>query len=311
MSKAKISSTMVPKFPLSKSLKVALIQLKAGADKKANLAKATSYIDDAVRKSTIGKLDLVMLPECFNSPYDVNQFRNYAEVIPTGDTTKILSETAKKHGIYIVGGSFPEIDPAQGDKIYNTSLIFSPSGDIIAKHRKVHLFDIDIQGGISFKELASLSAGERATVFKLGDFGNVGLGICYDIRFPELAMIASRNPYNSFAMFYPGAFNTTTGPLHWHLLARARAVDNEIYTVLCSPARSNEEGGYPAYGHSLVVDPYGKIVAEAGEGEEILYAELDNEVLGKARQGIPVHYQRRFDVYEDFVANGLPNVGDL
>mmetsp|Transcript_4212 Transcript_4212/g.4171 ORF Transcript_4212/g.4171 Transcript_4212/m.4171 type:complete len:305 (+) Transcript_4212:256-1170(+) len=303
-------SNSVLKSPLAQSLNIALIQLKAGADKAANLLKVTKFIDSAVKTSNIGKLHLVVLPECFNSPYAVDQFRNYAELIPSGETTKLLSSLAKKHGIFIVGGSIPELDQ-ENDKIFNTSLTFSPDGEIIAKHRKVHLFDIDIPGGITFKELVTLSAGNKATVFKLGEFGNVGLGICYDIRFPELAMIASRNPYNSFAMFYPGAFNTTTGPLHWHLLAKARAVDNEMFSVLCSPARDVGGNGYQAYGHSLVVDPYGAIVAEAGEGEEILFATLDKDLLPKVREGIPVHYQRKFDVYDDFVGKGGVKVSDL
>ncbi|ODV80407.1 carbon-nitrogen hydrolase [Suhomyces tanzawaensis NRRL Y-17324] len=303
-------SSPVLKSPLSKSLRIALIQLKAGADKAANLAKVSKYIDDAVAGSKT-KLDLVMLPECFNSPYAVDQFRNYAELIPQGETTNALASLARKHKIFIVGGSIPELDPSLDNKIFNTSLTFSPEGEIIAKHRKTHLFDIDIPNGITFKELVTLTGGDKATVFKLGEFGNVGLGICYDIRFPELASIASRSPYNSFAMFYPGAFNTTTGPLHWHLLARSRAVDNELFTVLCSPARDVEGGGYQAYGHSLVADPLGNIIAEAGEGEEILYAELDKDLLPKAREGIPVHYQRRFDVYGDFVGEGRAKVSDL
>ncbi|KAG7662000.1 NIT3 [[Candida] subhashii] len=298
----------VLKAPLSKSLKIALIQLKAGADKTANLSKVTKFIEEAITKSP--QVDLVMLPECFNSPYAVTEFRNYAEVIPQGETTQLLSSLAKKHGIFIIGGSIPEIAPEEENKIFNTSITFSPSGDVIAKHRKAHLFDIDIKGGITFQESLTLSGGDKATVFKLGEFGNVGLGICYDIRFPELASIASRSPHNSFAMFYPGAFNTTTGPLHWHLLARARAVDNEMYTVLCSPARDVEGGGYQAYGHSLVVDPYGKVIAEAGEGEEIVYAELDKDLIPNIREGIPVHYQRRFDIYGDFVNDGSVKVSD-
>lgn len=303
-------SNSVLKSPLTHSLNIALIQLKAGADKAANLSKVTKFIDSAVKTSKAGKLHLVVLPECFNSPYAVDQFRNYAELIPSGETTSLLSSLAKKHGIFIVGGSIPELDQ-ENDKIFNTSLTFSPEGNVIAKHRKVHLFDIDIPGGITFKELVTLSAGDKATVFKLGEFGNVGLGICYDIRFPELAMIASRNPYNSFAMFYPGAFNTTTGPLHWHLLAKARAVDNEMFSILCSPARDVGGDGYQAYGHSLVVDPYGAIIAEAGEEEEILFATLDKDLLPKVRDGIPVHYQRKFDVYDDFVGNGRVKVSDL
>lgn len=289
----------VLKSPLAKSLKIALIQIKAGADKAANLQKVSQFIDKAIETSTIGKLDLVMLPECFNSPYAVDQFRNYAELIPSGESTSLLSSLAKKHGIFIVGGSIPELDPQDGDKVFNTSLTFSPEGEIIAKHRKAHLFDIEIPGQITFKELITLSAGDKATVFKLGDFGNIGLGICYDIRFPELAAVAARDPNNAFAMFYPGAFNTTTGPLHWHLLARSRAVDSQFFTVLCLPARDVGGSGYQAFGHSLVSDPSGKIIAEAGEGEEIVFAELDHTLLPKAREGIPVNYQRRFDIYDD------------
>lgn len=294
-------SSLALKSPLAQNLKVALIQLKSGADKAANLVKVQNYIDSAVHNSTVGKIDVVMLPECFNSPYAVDKFREYAENIPAGESTTLLSQLAKKHGVFIVGGSIPE--RGEDDRIFNTSLTFGPSGEILAKHRKAHLFDIDIPGGITFKELTTLSAGDKATVFKLGEFGNVGLGICYDIRFPELAIAALRPPYNAFAMFYPGAFNTTTGPLHWHLLARARAVDNELFTVLCSPARDVGGDGYQAYGHSLVVDPKGHIVAEAGEGEEILYAELDKLLLPAARSGIPVHYQRRFDIYGDVAEN--------
>lgn len=299
----------VLRAPLAQSLRVALIQLKAGADKAANLAKVSAFVEKAVASSTVGKLDVIVLPECFNSPYAVDQFRNYAEVIPGGETTQFLAQLAKKHGIFLVGGSIPELSE-DDNRIFNTSLTFSPDGAIIAKHRKVHLFDIDIPQGITFKESITLSAGDRATVFPLGNFGNVGLGICYDIRFPELAQTASRSPHNAFAMFYPGAFNTTTGPLHWHLLARSRAVDNQIFTVLCSPARDVEGGGYQAYGHSLVADPQGNIIAEAGDGEEILFATLDKDLLPKARQGIPVHYQRRFDVYSDIVGKGDVKVGD-
>lgn len=281
----------VPKSPLAKNLKIALVQLTAGGDKPANLRKVTDNITSAVAR----KVDLVMLPECFNSPYAVEKFREYAELIP-GETTQLLALLARKHKIWIVGGSIPEKEK-ESLHIYNTLLTFNPDGDIVAKHRKAHLFDIDIPNGITFKESVTLTAGDKATVFPLGDYGNAGLGICYDIRFPELAMAAARTPHNAFAMFYPGAFNTTTGPLHWHLLARARAVDNQMFVILCSPARGVE--GYQAYGHSLVVDPQGRIVAEAGEGEEILYAELDKDLLPAARSGIPVHYQRRFDIYDN------------
>lgn len=287
---------------LARPIKIALLQLAAGADKSANLKKVAEYAAKAVAATP--SLDVLMLPECFNSPYAVDKFREYAEVVPGGETYRFLSDLAKQHGVVVVGGSIPEL---AGDKVYNTLLTFSKEGELLAKHRKVHLFDIDIPGGITFKESITLSGGDHATAFALPGLGNVGLGICYDIRFPELAAIAARK-LDAFAMLYPGAFNTTTGPLHWHLLARARAIDNEVYTVLCSPARDVAGGGYQAYGHSLVVDPYGKVIAEAGEGEEIVVAELDPEVIAAVRQGIPVTKQRRFDVYNDVGADGNATV---
>jgi len=159
----------------------------------------------------------------------------------------------------------------------------------------VHLFDIDIPGKITFRESDVLSPGNKVTIVDLPEYGKIGIAICYDIRFPELATIAARK--GCFALFYPGAFNTTTGPLHWELLGRARAVDNQIYVALCSPARNVE--GYAAWGHSMMVDPMAKVMVEAGESEETVYAELDGAKIQETMKGIPISTQRRFDVYPD------------
>jgi len=134
----------------------------------------------------------------------------------------------------------------------------------------VHLFDIDVPGKIRFQESEVLTGGESLTDFD-SEYGKIGVAICYDVRFPEMAMVAARR--GSVAMIYPGAFNLTTGPLHWELLARARAVDNQIYVAMCSPAR-DMNASYNAWGHSTIVDPNGEIIAKAGEGEEIIYADL-------------------------------------
>jgi len=179
---------------------------------------------------------------------------------------------------YLVGGSIPE---RKGAQLFNTSLTFSPTGKLLAVHRKVHLFDIDVPGKIRFQESDVLTGGQTLTDFET-DYGKFGLAICYDVRFPEMAMIAARK--GAVAMIYPGAFNLTynhccltltgsTGPLHWELLARARAVDNQIYVAMCSPAR-DLNSTYHAWGHSTIVDPNGEIIARAGEGEEIIYADL-------------------------------------
>jgi omega-amidase len=135
-----------------------------------------------------------------------------------------LSTLSSSHKIHLVAGSIPELD-TETKKLYNTSLIFSPTGSLLGKHRKVHLFDIDIPGKITFRESEVLSAGNELTLVDT-PFGKIGVAICYDVRFPELAMIAARK--GAFLLLYPGAFNMTTGPLHWELLARARAVDNQV-----------------------------------------------------------------------------------
>lgn len=203
---------------------------------------------------------------------------------------------------YLVGGSIPEYGE-DTKKWYNTALVFSPTGELIATHRKTHLFDIDIPGKITFRESEVLSPGNKVTIVDLPEYGKIGLGICYDVRFPELATIAARK--GAFMMVYPGAFNTTTGPLHWSLLARARAVDNQIYVAMCSPAR-DMSATYHAWGHSLAVDPMAEVLSETDENESIVYAELSGEKIVESRKGIPITTQRRFDVYPD-VSEGKIN----
>lgn len=279
---------------LSQKIKVALIQLACEKpDKSANLQRAGTLIEKAVKDEPDTKL--VVLPECFNAPYATDKFRPYAEVIePESISVKYLSNIASKHKIILVGGSIPELDP-KTDKVYNTSVVFNEKGEIIGKHRKAHLFDIDIPNGITFKESLSLTGGDEATTLDT-TYGKIGVGICYDMRFPELAMISARK--GAFAMIYPAAFNTVTGPMHWKLLARARSIDNQIYTILVSPAR-NMNSDYHAYGHSMVVNPRGDVIVEAGEGEEIVYADLEPEAIEQFRMGIPITTQRRFDIYKN------------
>jgi predicted amidohydrolase len=244
---------------------------QTGADKAHNLSHARDKVLEASRAGA----QIVVLPECFNSPYGTSFFPKYAETLlpspPTEEQSPsfhALSEMAKEASVYLVGGSIPEREVKDGaEKLFNTSLTFDRAGKLLATHRKVHLFDIDIPGGITFRESEVLSPGNKVTLVDFPEYGKVGVAICYDVRFPELAMIASRK--GAFALVYPGAFNTTTGPLHWRLLAQGRAVDNQVYVAMCSPAR-DEAAGYKAWGHSLVADPMGKVMEEADEGEEIM-----------------------------------------
>lgn len=289
---------------LQGTLRVALCQLLVGPVKEANIRNAERAIIGAVSASE-PKVEMVILPEIWNSPYSNASFPENAELIPkVGDvplhdvspSTAMLCDRAKEHNVWIVGGSIPEreIDPESGQvKIFNTCPIINASGELVAKHRKLHLFDIDIPGRMTFKESETLTAGSQITVVDT-PWCKMGVGICYDMRFPELALLM-RNRGCGF-LVYPGAFNMVTGPAHWELLARARAVDNQVYFAVCSPARV-EGGGYVAWGHSSVVSPWGDVIAKAGADEETIFATLDFAEAEKVRQSIPTSFQKRGDIY--------------
>ncbi|KAF2128133.1 carbon-nitrogen hydrolase [Dothidotthia symphoricarpi CBS 119687] len=289
---------------LKKSLKLALVQLASGSSKTHNLANARTKVLEAARAGA----NLVVLPECFNSPYGTKYFDSYAETLlpsPPSEaqspTFHTLSQLAKEAGVYLVGGSIPERDASDAKTLFNTSLTFAPSGALLATHRKVHLFDIDIPGKIKFKESEVLSPGNKITLVDLPEYGTIAIAICYDIRFPELATIAARK--GAFLLVYPGAFNLTTGALHWELLARARATDNQVYVGLCSPAR-DMKADYNAWGHSMVVDPNAEVLQQLGEDEGVVVQELKAGRIEEVRKGIPLYTQRRFDVYPDVSEGG-------
>ena len=267
-------------------------------DKSSNLSRARSHVLEAHKAGA----NLIVLPECFNSPYGTQFFSKYAEVLlpsppspQQSPTFHALSALASETRSYLLGGSIPELVPST-KKYYNTSLLFSPEGKLLAAHRKAHLFDISIPGKITFRESEVLSPGNKLTLVDLPPYGLISLAICYDIRFPELATIAARK--GAFLLLYPGAFNLTTGPLHWSLQARARAMDNQVYVGVCSPAR-DMQASYNAWGHTMVVDPNAEVMSEADETETIIYAELDPGRIEEVRRGIPLAGQRRFDIYED------------
>lgn len=266
-------------------LKLALIQMKVVEGKEINIRTAEKMLTKASKEGA----RLLVLPEMFNVPYDISYFPEYAEEYP-GRTTDFLKEMAKKLGVYIAGGSIAE---KVGEKIYNTSYVYSPEGKLIGKHRKAHLFDIDIRGEITFKESDVLSPGNEATLFDV-DGLKVGLIICYDIRFPEftrrLALMGAH------AVLVPAAFNMVTGPAHWNLTARARALDNQVYLMMCSQSRDTK-GPYVAYGHSLAVSPWGEVMEELREEEGILYATIDTEFVEKVRRELPLLKHRRQELY--------------
>lgn len=294
---------------VEKSLRVALCQFHVTGDKDENHETAQKFLSEAAEKGA----KLAVLPEIWNSPYATAAFPEYAESLPNiGDSSaesssssQILIDAAKKHGLWIVGGSIPERIQEDGkEKIYNTCLVLNPDGMVVAKHRKMHLFDIDVPGGITFFESETLSAGQTVSHFS-SPFGEIGVGICYDIRFAELAMIM-RQKHNCVILIYPGAFNMTTGPAHWELLQRGRAIDNQCFVMTASPARTappenDADSKYPhytAWGHSTVVSPWGDIVATTDEKEGLVIADLDLARVEEVRKGIPIGDQKRSDIYQ-------------
>ncbi len=279
------------------SVPLALCQIHVGANKAANLRAARAAVVDASNRGA----RVVSLPECFNSPYDTSCFPKYAEPIPSttaeldaeaSPSTAMLIATARECSIYLVGGSIPE--RGEDGKVYNTCVVVDPNGEIVARHRKMHLFDIDVPGKITFKESDTLSAGESFTTFDT-PYGRVGVGICYDLRFPEQSMLMRAEDCKM--LIFPGAFNMTTGPAHWELLLRARALDNQCFVAAVSPAR-DETAGYHAWGHSTVVSPWGEVVATTAHEPDTVFATVDLAQVEEIRTNIPVSKQKRSDLYE-------------
>ncbi|KAH9551711.1 hypothetical protein CY35_09G026800 [Sphagnum magellanicum] len=279
-----------PTPPNGGRYKIALCQLAVTSDKERNIAHARSVIEAAADNGA----QLILLPEIWNCPYSNDSFPVYAEDIDAGfeasPSSAMLSNVAREKKLTIVGGSIPE---RSNGHLYNTCCVFDKDGELKAKHRKVHLFDIDIPGKITFKESDVLTAGDGPTIVDT-DVGRIGIGICYDIRFPELAMLyAARGAH---IICYPGAFNMTTGPAHWELLQKARAVDNQIYVATCAPAR-DPSAGYIAWGHSTLVGPFGQIVATTEHEQTTVIAEIDYSQTEKIRLNMPLESQRRGDLY--------------
>lgn len=268
-------------------IRFAMLQTAVAEEKTANIENAARLMDSPELRGA----DFVTLPEMFSCPYVTSNFPKYAE--PEGGACwRACSELARTHGVYLSAGSMPEID--EDGRVYNTAYVFDRSGVQIAKHRKVHLFDIDVEGGQSFRESDTLTAGSSFEVFDT-EFGKMGLCICFDYRFPEGARLMALD--GARVMLVPAAFNMTTGPLHWELMHRGRSVENQFFTVATAPAR-DEKGPYVSYGHSMAVDPWGKVTADLGAAACVRLVELDLDMVDEVRSQLPLMSARRTDIYE-------------
>lgn len=268
-------------------MKIAQIQAHVYEEKKKNLEELERNLERIKDEN----MDLVTLGEMFNCPYQTPCFPVYAEK-ERGETWQKLSALAKKYQIYLSAGSVPEKD--KEGHVYNTAYVFDRLGNQIAKHRKVHLFDIAVKGGQRYRESATLTAGDQITVFDT-EFGKMGICICFDCRFPEIVRLMTLQ--GARVILVPAAFNMTTGPAHWELMFRGRAVDNQCYMIGTSDAR-DEQAGYVSWGHSLVVSPWGDVVAQMDEKPGIQITEIDLDRVEAIREQLPLLSARRTNLYE-------------
>ena len=264
--------------------RMALCQIKGSFQKEKNIEKADIFIKEASEKA-----EVVALPEMWNCPYGNKYFKEYAEE-ENGRTVLFMSKAAAQNGVYLIGGTIPEVEDG---KIYNTSFCFDKRGDLIAKHRKIHLFDVDIEGGIRFMESDTLTAGDSVTVMET-EYGGIGIAVCYDVRFPELFIDMAKK--GAKAVVLPAAFSKKTGEAHWDITMKARAVDSQIYMAAVSPAR-DEKGPYICYGHSKIIDPWGKEIAAAKIKEAVITAEIDTEYADDIRRQLPLLKHRKEELY--------------
>lgn len=273
-------------------LKIAMCQMEVIDNKEKNLKKAEKMIVESKSEGA----DIAILPEMFICPYENDKFIEYYESQDNSPTLKFISKIAKKLNIHILAGSIPEIviDKKGDKKIYNTSFFFDDEGELLGFHRKLHLFDADIKGKLYFKESDTLSPGDKITVID-SKLGKIGIAICFDIRFSELSTIMALK--GAKILIFPGVFNLTTGSLHWKLLLQSRALDNQVFTVGVSQAL-NENQNYPAYGHSLISNPFGEVIIEANSKEELLITEIDLDEIVTVREELPVRKNKRNELYQ-------------
>ena len=266
-------------------IKIAICQLRTETDRTETMLKTKAMVSEAASKGA----DFVVLPEMFNTPYSREYFKKFAG-LGHKETVEQLSAWAKELKIYLIGGSVPELD--EDGKIYNTCFIFDRDGKEIARHRKIHLFDVELPG-LRVRESATFAPGSDITVFET-EYGTMGCAVCFDLRFPELFRAMQQR--GAKLVFLPAQFSTTTGPKYWEPMLKARAFDYQYYMVGAGAARY-VGFNYEAHGHSAIIDPSGAVMCMAGEGEEILYADVDLEYVDEYRAQLPTSKLMRTDVY--------------
>ncbi len=261
--------------------RVAALQMVSTPDVTRNLAEARRLIAEAAGEGA----QLVLLPEyfCFMGHRDTDKLA-LAEPYQDGPIQRFLADAARRHGIWVIGGTLPLKAP-EPDRVLNTTLVFDPSGNEAARYDKIHLFNFE-KGDESFDEARTIRAGDTVVAFD-APFGRVGLSVCYDLRFPELY----RRMGDCALIVVPSAFTYTTGRAHWETLLRARAVENQCY-VLAAAQGGKHENGRRTWGHSMLIDPWGEIVAVRDVGASVVLGAIDPQRMADVRQSLPAWRHR-------------------
>jgi predicted amidohydrolase len=261
----------------------AAVQMVASDDKAANLLEAERWVRAAASRGA----QVVALPEVFIWRGSKQQERQFAEPVP-GPTSTVMARLAEELRIHLLAGSILEEIPGS-DKAYNTSLLFDSSGTLVASYRKIHLFDVDLANGVSLRESGTRASGDAIVVAET-KLCPMGLTVCYDLRFPELYRGLSTQ--GAQLIFVPSAFTAYTGQAHWEPLLRARAIENQVYVI--APGQFGKSAkSFETHGHSMIVDPWGEILAELPDGPGIVTAEIDLDYLAKVRAELPALNHRK------------------
>ena len=269
------------------TLRVACVQMTSGPDKAANLETAARL----VREAAAAGAELVVLPEKWNAIGPPDVLHAAGEPLDGGESAEAMSTWARELGVVLVGGSITERREGR-EKLSNTSIVFDRDGFAVALYRKIHLFDVDV-GGHVYRESDAEEPGDEVVVAE-ADGWKVGLSVCYDVRFPELYRILALE--GAELVTVPAHFTTPTGKDHWHVLLRARAIENQFYVA--APAQVGETlPGRPSYGRSLIVDPWGILLAQAPDEETVISAELDRARLHEVREKLPSLKNRQAEAY--------------
>lgn len=261
-------------------------------NKTENLQTAVRLIRDAVQRY---QPRLVVLPENFTTLYGKQYFLQNAEIIPNGDTFTLMSQLAKELQIFLVAGSIPEIDAKNKSLLYNTTMVFAPTGALITKYRKIHLFNIELTGEQKIMQTDFLKAGTELGFFEI-DGIKIGLGIGYDLAFAELTHLYRKKDIKM--MVFVASFPTYLGYTQWEQLTRARAIEDQLFVVCAATVRDETHKDFVSFAKSMLIDFRGRVLSRASDFETVLFAEFDFFFLDTYRQQINFYKQKRGDVYE-------------